>query len=156
MVYNQLFIIMNKILGNSIHPIQLSLGLLLIRLTIGILIAFYGYEKLIHFQEMAASDFWAKNISFLGFTGKVPLALTIFAEFFCSLFLILGLFTRLAIIPLLICMGYIIAVVVNFSIVGSGDNGFEMNTAFVYFIIYLALFLTGPGKYSLDYQITKK
>jgi putative oxidoreductase len=128
---------MNKFLGNSTHPLQLSLGLLLIRSTIGLLIAFYGYEKLIHFEEMAASDFWAKNVSFLGFTGKVPLALTIFAEFFCSLFLIVGLFTRLALIPLLICMGYIIAVIVNFSIVESGDNGLEMNTAFVYFMIYL-------------------
>lgn len=153
---NQLFIAMNKILGNSIHPVQLSVGLLLIRLTIGILMAFLGYEKLIHFDEMAASDFWAKNISFLGFTGKIPLALTVFAEFFCSLFLILGLFTRLALIPLLICMGYIIVVVGKFSIINSGENGLELNTAFVYFMIYLALFLTGPGKYSADYQITKK
>lgn len=147
---------MKKLLSTSIEPIHLSLGLLLVRIIIGVVMAFIGYEKLIHFNEMAASDFWAKDISFLGFTGKVPLALTIFAEFFCSLLLIIGLFTRLSLIPLLICMGYIIIVVSKFSIISSGDNGIQVNTAFVYFVIYLALFLTGPGKYSVDAQLSKK
>ena len=147
---------MKKLLSTTIEPIHLSLGLLLIRIIIGVVMAFYGYEKLMHFSEMAASDFWAKEISFLGFTGKIPLALTVFAEFFCSLLLLIGLFTRLALIPLLICMGYIIIVVAQFSIIDSGDNGIQVNTAFVYFMIYLALFLTGPGKYSIDAQLSKK
>jgi putative oxidoreductase len=132
------------------------MGLLLIRIIIGVLMAFYGYEKLINFETMAASDFWAKQVSFLGMTGKTPLALTVFAEFFCSLFLILGLFTRLALVPLLVCMGYIIACVAKFEVIYSGDNGIEMNNAFLYFIIYLALFLTGPGNYSLDYKIANR
>ena len=147
---------MKKLLSTSIEPIHLSLGLLFLRLIIGIVMAFYGYEKLIHFNEMAASDFWAKEISFLGLTGKFPLALTVFAEFFCSLLLLIGLFTRLSLIPLLICMGYIVIVVAQLSIIDSGDNGIQVNTAFVYFMIYLALFLTGPGKYSIDAQLSKK
>jgi putative oxidoreductase len=53
-------------------------------------------------------------------------------------------------------MGYIIVSVMQFSVINSGDNGMEINTAFVYFIIYLALFFTGAGNYSLDYQISKK
>lgn len=147
---------MKKLLSTTIEPIHLSLGLLLLRIIIGVVMAFYGYQKLMHFNEMAASDFWAKEISFLGFTGKIPLGLTIFAEFFCSLLLLIGLFTRLSLIPLLICMGYIVVVVSKFSIISSGDNGTQVNTAFVYFIIYLALFLTGPGKYSVDAQLSKK
>ena len=147
---------MKKLLSTTIEPIHLSLGLLLIRIIIGVVMACYGYEKLIHFNEMAASEFWAKNVSFLGMTGKFPLALTIFAEFFCSLFLILGLFTRLSLIPLLICMGYIIVAIAQFSVIYKGDNGFEVNTAFMYFIIYLALLLTGPGKYSVDAKIGTK
>ena len=146
---------MKRILLNATNPINLSLGILLIRVVVGVLMAFYGYEKLIHFDEMAASDFWAKNVSFLGMTGKIPLALTIFAEFFCSLLLIFGLLTRLALIPLLICMGYIVAVVAKFSIIESGDNGANLNSGFIYFIIYLGLFFTGAGKYSLDALITK-
>ena len=113
---------MKKLLLFSSQPINLSLGLLLIRIIIGVLMAFYGYEKLTHFNEMAASDFWAKNVSFLGMTGKTPLALTIFAEFFCSLFLILGLFTRFALVPLLICMSYIIVNVAQFNIIDQGNK----------------------------------
>ena len=147
---------MKKNLLNSFQPINLSLGLLLIRIIIGVLMAFYGYHKLINFESMAASDFWAKEVSFLGMTGKFPLALTVFAEFFCSLLLIIGLFTRWALVPLIICMGYIIVSVAKFSVINTGDNGTEMNTAFVYFIIYVALFITGPGNYSLDYKIANR
>lgn len=147
---------MKKSLFTSFQPINLSLGILLIRVIIGVLMAFYGYQKLINFETMAASDFWAKDVSFLGMTGKTPLALTIFAEFFCSLFLIIGLFTRLALIPLIICMGYIIACVAKFEVIYSGDNGIEVNNAFVYFIIYLGIYLTGPGNYSLDYKIANR
>lgn len=147
---------MKKSLFTSFQPINLSLGILLIRVIIGVLMAFYGYQKLINFETMVASDFWAKDVSFLGMTGKTPLALTIFAEFFCSLFLIIGLFTRLALIPLIICMGYIIACVAKFEVIYSGDNGIEVNNAFVYFIIYLGIYLTGPGNYSLDYKIANR
>ncbi|MGV3695595.1 DoxX family protein [Flavobacterium sp.] len=140
----------------SAAPINLDLGLLCIRVIIGVLMACYGYQKLIHFNEMAASDFWAKEVRFLGMTGSVPLALTVFAEFFCSLLLIAGLLTRLSLIPLLICMAYIFGVVAGMEIVHSGDNGTEINNAFVYFVIYLALFLTGAGRYSLDHLIANR
>lgn len=147
---------MMKLNLRASSAIQLDFGILIIRIIIGILMAFYGYEKLVHFQEMAASDFWANNVIFLGQKGAFPLALTVFAEFFCSLLLITGLFTRLSLLPLLFCMAYIFLVIFPFSIISSGDNGMEINTTFFYFIIYLGLFFTGPGKYSLDYMLLKK
>ncbi len=147
---------MMKLNLRASSAIQLDFGILIIRIIIGIVMAFYGYEKLVHFQEMAASDFWANNVSFLGQKGAFPLALTVFAEFFCSLLLIIGLFTRLSLLPLLFCMAYIFLVIFPFSIISSGDNGMEINTTFFYFIIYLGLFFTGPGKYSLDYLLLKK
>ncbi len=143
---------MKKLFTLSANPLNKDLGLLIIRVMIGVLMAFYGYEKLNHFSEMAASDFWAKNVSFLGMTGKVPLGLTVFAEFFCSIALIVGLFTRLSLFFLLFCMGYIVVVVSQFNILGLKGNGYEFNSAFTYFVIYLGLFFTGPGKYSLDYK----
>ncbi len=139
--------------GKSINK---DFGLLLIRLMLGILMAFYGYEKLIHFNEMAASYFWAKNVNFLGMTGSIPLALTVFAEFFCSLFLIFGIFTRVSLFFLMFCMGYIFIVIFPFSILEKSDNGMQFNNAFVYFIIYLGLLFTGPGKYSLDHKLFGK
>ena len=147
---------MNKLKLVSSKAINRDFGIVLIRLIIGLLMAFYGYEKLIHFDEMAASDFWAKNVSFLGMSGKFPLALTIFAEFFCSLFLIVGLFTRINLFFLMFCMAYIFLVIFPFSILNKGDNGYQFNDAFVYFIIYLGLFFTGAGKYSLDQKLFNK
>jgi putative oxidoreductase len=144
---------MTKLFSFSAISLNKDLGLLLIRLMLGILMAFYGYEKLTHFSEMATSDFWTKNVSFLGMTGKIPLALTIFAEFFGSLLLILGLFTRFGLFVLMFCMAYIFLVIFPFSILDKGDNGYHFNDAFVYFIIYLGLFFTGPGKYSLDQKM---
>ncbi|WP_181248438.1 DoxX family protein [Flavobacterium magnum] len=142
---------MKKLLSSL--PINLDLGLLLIRLMIGILMACYGYQKLTHFDQTA--EFF-NEVNFLGMTGKVPLALTIFAEFFCSLLLLIGLLSRLSLIPLLICMGYIVVVMDKMEIYKAGDNGVEFGHAFVYFVIYLALFFTGPGKYSLDAAMLKK
>jgi putative oxidoreductase len=144
---------MKKLFFRSANPINMDLGLLIIRLIIGILMAFYGWEKLSHFTEMAASEFWNKNVSFLGLKGKIPLALTIFAELVCSITLIFGLFTRASLLFLSFCMAYIFLVVFPFSIVSKGDNGYSFNDAFVYFLIYTGLFFTGPGKYSLDYKL---
>jgi putative oxidoreductase len=134
----------------SSNEINKDLGLLIIRVTIGVLMALYGYEKMIHFTEMAAGDFWGKQVSFLGIKGAVPLGLTVFAELFCSIFLIFGVFTRISLFFLAFCMAYIFLVVFPFSFVNKGDNGYELNTAFTYFLIYVGLLFTGPGKYSLD------
>lgn len=140
---------MKKVLlsGNAINS---DLGILIIRLIIGLLMAFYGYEKLMHFNEMATSDFWTKQVSFLGMPSTISLGLTVFAELVCSLLLIVGLFTRVSLFFLMFCMAWIFLVVFPFSILDKGDNGYQFNDAFVYFAIYLGLFFTGPGKYSLD------
>lgn len=145
---------MKKLLLSG-NPLDINLGLLVIRIIIGLLMAFYGYEKLTHFNEMATSDFWTKQVSFLGTPSTISLGLTVFAELFCSLLLIVGLFTRVSLFFLMFCMAWIFLVVFPFSIVDKGDNGYQFNDAFVYFSIYLALFFTGAGKYSLDAKFLK-
>jgi putative oxidoreductase len=146
---------MKKLFSVSYSPTALDLGIFLLRVTIGVLMAFYGWHKLTQFTEMAKSEFWEKQVNFLSMGGSISLGLTIFAEFFCSILLIVGLFTRLSLIPLLICMGFIVVVLDKYQIVSSGENGFELNHAFFYFILYFVLFLTGPGKWSLDRLISK-
>jgi putative oxidoreductase len=147
---------MRALLSTKTNEHAVHFSLLLLRILIAVVMGFYGFEKLKTFQEMANSDFWNKDINFLGLGGKVSLALTIFAELFCSIFLLLGLFTRYSLVPLLICMGYIVVVLDKYKIVTSGEHGFELNHAFTYFVIYLCLFLTGPGKWSMDKLLFKK
>ena len=131
-------------------PINIDLGILILRVTVGLTMMFYGYQKLTHYTEMVEDDFWKNHVSLFGMKGSIPLLLTIFAEFFCSIFLLLGLYTRLALFFLLFCMGYIAFYLDAFELIRAGDNGLEMNSAFNYFLMYLALLFTGAGKYSLD------
>jgi len=146
---------MQKVILLSNKAINIDLGLLLLRILLGLLMSFYGYHKLQHYSEMVASNFWQNKVSLFGIKGATPLILTIFAELFCSVFLIIGLFTRIALFFLLFCMGYIAFYLDSFEIISSTENGLEFNSAFTYFSIYVVLFFTGAGKYSLDNLLTK-
>lgn len=83
----------------------------------------------------------------IGLGTYTSLYLTIFAEVVCAGFLILGLFTRLALIPLMITM------IVAFFVVHAND-AFQMKELPLTFLgIYLALFFTGPGEISVDAKL---
>ncbi len=85
----------------------------------------------------------------MGLSPAVSLGLATFAEFFCSVLLILGLFTRLATIPLLVTI-FVILNHHHWQFFGEH----ELVPAFL--AGYLAILLLGPGKYSLDAKISKK
>lgn len=81
--------------------------------------------------------------------GTIPsLSLTVFAEFFCSALLIIGLFTRPALIVLIITMS-----VAGF-IHHSPDPFIQKEKAFLFLLIFVALYLFGSGKYSLQNLFT--
>ncbi|BDQ03615.1 DoxX family protein [Ignavibacterium sp.] len=83
--------------------------------------------------------------------GTVPsLALAVFSEFFCSILVILGLFTRASLIPLIITM--FVAGFVHHS----ADPFAQKEKALLFLLIYVFLFITGPGKYSLNRIIKLK
>src|SRR6185312_8043210 len=90
---------MKKILSTKYSAGAFNFAMLVLRVGLGVLMLSHGYSKLIHFNGMRGNF-----INFLGMGSTLSLSLDIFAEFFCSVFLILGLFTRLAIIPILIAM----------------------------------------------------
>lgn len=122
-----------------------NLAALILRLGFGILmIPKHGYVKLVEFNERKEAF-----MDFMGLGGTVSLSLAVFAEFFCSILLIFGLFTRLAAIPLLVTV-LVISSIHDWELFGK----YELSTAF--FIGYLAILILGPGKYSLDYAIFKK
>ena len=72
------------------------------------------------------------------------MGLAVFAEVFCSILILIGLGTRLAVIPLIITM--LIAV---FQI--HADDPFsKQEKGILFLVIYFALIVLGSGRYSID------
>jgi len=124
----------------SIRPFYNFPALFLLRFAAGItILLLHGIPKLRQLLE--------GNMSFadpLGLGSAVSLYLAVFAEVICSSLIIIGLFTRLALIPLIVNMA------AAFFIIHRGDGLAAKESAFLYLSIFITLFLTGPGKFSLD------
>jgi putative oxidoreductase len=135
---------MKKLLSTKYSAAAVSTAMLLLRLSVGILMLMHGYDKLVHFSAKQNTF-----MNFLGIGSTMSLGLVVFAEFFCSLFLILGLFTRLATIPLVIT-----ACVIIFK-VNNGHVFKDFENAPLYLTGYLVLLLLGPGRVSVDSMIGK-
>ena len=81
----------------------------------------------------------------IGMGVELSLVLAVFAEFFCAILLILGFTSRLAAIPLMITM-FVAGFIVH------GADPFQVKEfALLYGIVFTALLITGPGKFSLDH-----
>jgi putative oxidoreductase len=135
---------MKKLLSAKYSAGAVNAAMLILRLAIGILMMNHGYYKLTHFGELQH-----KFTNFMGMGPALSLALVVFAEFFCSLFLILGLFTRLATIPLMITMCVVIFKINHGNVFDDAEN------APLYLVSYLVLLLVGPGRVSVDSMIGK-
>ena len=106
----------------------------------GMMLFSHGWRKLMKY-------FADEPISFgnpIGLGEEMSLALTVFAEVFCSVLLIVGLATRWATIPLIITMLVAVFIV-------HGDDPFgKKEFALLYLTPYIVFMLTGAGRYSLD------
>jgi putative oxidoreductase len=123
----------------SFHPLAADLGLLFFRVAAGSLMLFHGLPKLLTFAER--KNTFADPI---GLGKTLSLTLTVGAEFFCSIFIILGLFTRVAVIPLIFSMCVIVFVV-------HGDDSWkDRELPLFYLLSYIGIFMAGPGRYSAD------
>ena len=129
----------------TIRPVSVQTAILLLRVFSGIFMATHGWSKI-----SGGSGAMASFPDPIGLGGEISYILTVFAEFFCSIFLIFGLFTRIALIPLIITM--LVAVL----IVHSADPLSVKEHALMFLLMFIVLFLTGPGKYSLDSKIFAK
>ncbi len=132
--------------STKINEEAVQFALLLFRVFLGIVMMTHGYPKL---QKLMAGG----NIEFMDFLGLGPaisLVLVVFAEFVCSIFLILGLFTRWMLIPLIITM-----LVAVFG-VHINDSFGKMELGLLYLVGYIVLMIIGPGRYSIDGLIAKR
>ncbi|MDX2002816.1 MAG: DoxX family protein [Chitinophagales bacterium] len=134
---------MKKLLTIKYKPWAFDLAILILRLFVGVLMAAHGFQKISHFEEYSA-----KFMDFMGLGQTLSLSLAIFAEFFCSILLVVGLFTRLATVPL------IITIVVIFG-VHKYDFFGEAELPTLFLAGYIVLLLVGPGRISLDGQLAK-
>ena len=136
---------MKKLFSTQVSENALAFTLLVLRVGSGLLMVVkHGFDKLTHFTSLAPKF---ADPFHVGTTAS--LAMVIFAEFFCAAFIIIGLFTRLACIPLIIAMS-----VALFS-AHKGDFFGRGETAGLFLFVFVALLFTGPGKVSLDRLIGK-
>jgi len=137
---------MKKVLfSHSFSKSTFSLATLILRVGLGaLMIPNHGWAKFSGFAEKKAHF-----ISFMGLSSELSLGLATFAELFCSVLLIIGLFTRLASIPLIIVMLTALGIAHQWDILGH-------ELPFALLIGFIAILLLGPGKYSCDTLIYKK
>ena len=101
----------------------------------------HGLDKLSNFNALSLT-----YPSVLGLGSYTTLMITIFCEFACSMFLMVGLVTRVVLIPMAIAMA------VAFFDIHDGMMP-EGELALIFLIVFVVLFITGPGRYSIDYLI---
>lgn len=135
---------MRKLFSTRYNAGAFNTALLVLRLGFGILLAHHGYQKFSNFHQTEGF-----MMDFMGLGKPASTALVIFAEFFCSILIILGLFARLACIPIII-----VFIVIIFKATGADYFG-KSELPELYLTAFVALLLTGPGRISVDSMISK-
>ena len=130
---------MKKLMSIHYNAFSFNTAMLVIRLALGILMMSHGYAKLVDYNGSKSIMY-----NFLNLGISFSLILCIFAEFFCSLFIMIGLFTRAMAVPLIINMLVIIFKVHAHDFFGTAERGS------LYLAGFLVLLLCGPGKVSVD------
>lgn len=130
-----------------LHPASLNtdLATLILRIIFGGMFIFHGYPKLTGYNEMVGM--FGDPI---GIGTELSVILVIFAEFFCGIFILLGLFTRFAVVFTFITM------LVAYFVAHAQDDFVVKMLPFVYIWLCLVIFILGSGRYSLDNLLFNK
>lgn len=125
---------------------NLDIALLLLRVTMGGLMAIHhGWGK----AEKLLTGNPSKFSDPIGLGAPLSLGLASFAELICAILVVIGLYTRLAVIPLIITM------VVAVFVVHIDDPFKKMELGLIYLTGFSVIGLLGPGWYSIDAQARK-
>lgn len=112
---------------------------LIARIVFGLLLMSHGVNKWSHYQELSATF-----PDPLAVGSILSLGLVIFAELACSMAFIVGFLYRLAMIPMIFTLA------VAFFIVHGNDPFSTKELAFVYLVVFVLMYIIGPGKFSID------
>jgi putative oxidoreductase len=131
---------MRRLMSTDYSVTSLNISMLLLRCAFGFLILFnHGLPKLMKFAKLQSSFFDP-----FGIGSKWALILVIFAEVFCAILLIIGLFTRFSVIPLIITMCVIIF------LANKGEPLNKLELPILLASGFIAILLVGPGRLSVD------
>lgn len=138
--------LVTKIFSAKQHEFTTNSALLVFRVLVSLsMINTHGMKKLLNFQETV------NHIPDpMGLGGEASAVIAIIANIVAPVFVIFGLATRLAVIPIL---GVTLA---GFFIVHGNDPWAVRDVPLMYSLAYSLLFFIGAGKYSLDYKLFKK
>ena len=131
-------------------PYSSDAGLLALRVCAGLsLFLKHGTEKIFHFSSMAAHF---PNPIHIGATPS--LAIAMIGDAICSVLIILGFATRWA------CLFAFANIFVAWSLVHHyaffGRTGGHGELIVLYLAAFLAIFIAGPGRFSLDKRLRRK
>jgi putative oxidoreductase len=118
--------------------------LLVARISIGLMFLNHGMQKWLTFGEMSSNFPDPLHIG-----SAWSLILIIISEVVCSFFFIFGFLYRIVLLPMIFTMGMAFFVIHD----GSLDGG---ELSLIYLLIFVFLYLTGPGKFSIDAWLEKR
>lgn len=130
-----------------------NMARLFIRLFVGVMFMQFGIRHLVGFEHLRATF-----PAMLGMSSEVCLVIMIIIEIICSLLIMVGFLTRLAVIPPIISMlaseYYILHDLLPDTMAYGIDSTQPGYLPIMFIGIYLFILLAGPGKISLDYFIS--
>jgi putative oxidoreductase len=136
---------MRKILSTAYSDGAFNFAMLVQRVATGLLLLIgHGLPKISSFHELAGTFYDPFRIG-----HRLSLILVILAELFCSMFIILGLFTRIA--ALIIVINLSVAVFVYHH--GMPLKNIELGAVFL--ISIFTILILGPGRVSVDGMMGK-
>lgn len=130
----------------SSHPVKAQQVLGFVRILIGIMLAYHGWE-VFDSEKMDGYLQWDK---FGGSFGKTLVYTGKAAELIAGIFFIIGLLTRIASLITIFTLGYIAF------FVGTGKVWYEDQHPFLFVLFGLLFFFSGPGSWAVDNLIFRK
>lgn len=137
---------MKQFLNVTRNPKTVDIAILVTIVVVALLMLSHGIPKLNSLLSTAPIQF----PGLFGMSPAVALGLTVFAEVLCSIFILIGAGTRFAVIPLAITM--LVAILV----IHAADPFANKEPAIHYLLLYIVLFITGSGRYSIDGILQKR